>query len=162
MLVISDTSPIANLLQIGKLDLLEKIYENIIIPPTVWQEILALEQFGYDLSNLKNATWLQIIAPTNQPLITALEELLDRGETEAISLADELHADFLLIDERKGRKIAQDLQLKTIGILGILIEAKSLGLLNEVKPVLNNLINIAGFWISEKLYLRVLNEVGEN
>ena len=162
MLVISDTSPIANLLQIGQLNLLEKIYQNIIIPPTVWQEILALEQFGHDLSDLKNAKWLKIIAPTNQLLIESLEELLDRGETEAISLADELHADFLLIDERKGWKIAQDLHLKTIGILGILIEAKSLGLLPTVKPVLDNLINIAGFWISEKLYFRVLSEVGEN
>ena len=66
-----------------------------------------------------------------------------------------------MIDERRGRLVAARLNLRYIGILGILVEAKSQGLITEVKPVLDALINNAGFWVGETLYNRVLRQVNE-
>jgi uncharacterized protein len=86
---------------------------------------------------------------------------LDAGESAALSLAVEIHADAILIDERKGHLIASQLGLKTIGLLGILIRAKAMGLLKAVRPVIERLERDAGFWLSTGLRERVLKIAGE-
>jgi len=68
----------------------------------------------------------------------------------------------LIIDEQLGRKIAIEYNLKITGILGILIEAKRQGLISLVKPILDDLINIAKFWVNSSLYNRILSIVGES
>lgn len=90
-----------------------------------------------------------------------LVKSLDKGESEAIILAYELQADFLLIDERKGRRTAQEMGVKTIGLMGILIKAKNQGLLEKIAPVLEDLTQVAGFWISDKLKEEILILAGE-
>ena len=87
---------------------------------------------------------------------------LDSGEAAALSLAVEIHADAVLIDERRGYEVAVQLGLRTIGILGILLRAKSAGLIPVVKPVLDSLQRDAGFWLSESLRKQVLQAAGEN
>ena len=74
----------------------------------------------------------------------------------------EIHADAVLIDERRGYEVAVQLGLRTIGILGILLGAKSAGFLPAVKPVLDALQKDAGFWLSESLRKQVLVTAGEN
>ena len=86
---------------------------------------------------------------------------LDIGEAEAIALAVEIQADQVLIDERRGRLVATRLNLRCIGILGILVEAKIQGLIAEVQPLLDALVNEAGFWVAEPLYNSILRLVGE-
>jgi uncharacterized protein len=76
-------------------------------------------------------------------------------------LALELNADLLLIDERKGRAVGNSLGISMTGVLGVLIEAKSKGLILAVKPVLNDVITKAGFWVQPNLYTSILNAVGE-
>lgn len=76
-------------------------------------------------------------------------------------LAVEIQADQVLIDERRGRLVATRLNLRYIGVLGILVEAKSQGLIAEVKPLLDALVNEAGFWVAEALYKSVLRLVDE-
>ncbi len=96
-------------------------------------------------------------------MVEALLNELDIGEAEAIALAVEIQADQVLIDERRGRLVASRLNFSYTGILGILVEAKSQNLIAEVKPLLDELINKAGFWIAEPLYdsvLQLVNEVG--
>jgi uncharacterized protein len=66
----------------------------------------------------------------------------------------------LLIDERRGRKVASRLGLKFIGLLGMLVEAKRKGFI-VVKPILDDMIAKAGFWVDSQLYARVLQEAGE-
>ncbi len=90
-----------------------------------------------------------------------LSRELDKGEAEAIALALELRADQVLIDERRGRRIAARLNLRYTGILGILVEAKNRGLISEVKPLLDALINQAVFWVAAPLYSSVLQIVDE-
>ena len=89
-------------------------------------------------------------------------EDLDLGEAEAIALAKELHAEWLLIDETKGRTIAKNAGLQIIGLLGVLLAAKEKGLITEVKLYLEKLITKAKFRISPELYTRVLQLANEN
>ncbi len=81
---------------------------------------------------------------------------------EASALAVELNADRLLMDERLGRAAAMRVGLQVIGVLGILIAAKRNNLIQEVKPLLDALIEQVGFWIDARLYAEVLQAVGES
>ena len=98
MIVVSNTSPIINLASIGQLELLKTLYSNIIIPQAVRDEIVA----GAGQPGAKEAQtlgWIATHQVTNQPLVTALQADLDRGEAEAIALAIEIRAELLLLDE---------------------------------------------------------------
>ena len=161
MIIVSDTSPIANLIQIGALNLLHQLFGRVIIPPTVEREILALKKFGVDLTAFENSSWIEIISPIDIPLLNQIKNDLDEGESEAIVVAKELHADYILIDERLGTKKAQEIGLQTVGLLGVLIKAKNENHIEKVKPILDALIDNAGFWIGLKLYNSVLSSVGE-
>ena len=91
-----------------------------------------------------------------------LSDVLDPGEAEAIILAEEINADLLIIDEKAGRKIANQLGLPVIGLLGILIQLKRKSVIEEVKPLLDQLIDEAGFRVSGSLYERDLLAVSEH
>ncbi len=78
-----------------------------------------------------------------------------------IACAIDLNASLLLIDEQHGRTVAQRLGLRVIGLLGVLIEAKHRGLIPAVRPLLDALINRAGFWVTRDLYVQVLRAAAE-
>ncbi len=161
MIVVSNTSPILNLSVIGQLNLIERFYKKVFIPQEVAAElsIILPEQIG--TIELQKLPWIETRSITNRELVNSLVIELDAGEAEAIVLALDMKADLVLLDERRGRKVASRFGLKFIGLLGILVEAKRKGYIISLKPVLNDLIVKAGFWISDQLYTRVLHEVGE-
>jgi predicted nucleic acid-binding protein len=107
------------------------------------------------------ADWVQQHRPKNQPLVIALQRDLDQGEAEGIALALELEADFLLMDEQEGRRAAERFGLKTVGVVGILLEAKARGYLDTIRPSLDALRQTAGFYLGEALYQEVLELAGE-
>lgn len=158
MVVISDTSVITNLIQLNKLSLLENLFGRVIIPEKVYHELGKLPN---QKKIIDESDWIEIRAISDQKLYLKLENSLDPGEAEAITLAVELEAELLLIDEKKGRKIAQEYGVLITGLIGVLIEAKEEGYLTEIKPLLDKLIYEVGFRISPKLYQTVLKETGE-
>jgi len=135
MIVVSDTSPLTNLVAVGRLDLLHQLYGSLKIPQVVSEEIEAIGAEQRDSPQVQILSWIETRAVTNRALVTALMLELDPGESEAIVLAIELQADLLLIDERIGRKAAARFGLNYVGLLGVLIEAKSKGLLSTVHPI---------------------------
>ena len=155
MIVISDTSPILNLDAVDKLELLRDLYSVIVVPPAVQGELLR--------NNIRlDPSWTRSVSGRDQDEVAALREHLDPGEAEAIVVASELDAQLLLIDEKRGRRIAIDRGLAVTGLLGVLAEAKARGLVAECQPVLDEMIRVAGFWIGDDLrtgYLRGLNEL---
>lgn len=162
MIVVSDTSPINNLAAIGQLYLLHQLYGTVLIPEAVYLELTEPSFLVAGGTEVQTLDWIQTRNVRDRKLVESLSNELDIGEAEAIALAVEIQAERLLIDERCGRLVASRLNLQYTGILGILVEAKSQGLISEVKPLLNALINQAGFWITEPLYNRVLQLVDEN
>jgi predicted nucleic acid-binding protein len=136
--------------------LLEAIYQTVIIPDVVASELAAAS--NPTISAILKLGWIQIQPLTNSQLADKLQQErgLDAGEANAIALALELRADDLLIDERLGRQEAVRLGLSIIGILGILLVAKQRSLIPQVQPVMDALIDKAGFRVSPQLYQRVL------
>ncbi len=161
MIIISDTSPISNLLLIEQLSLLKALYGQLIIPDAVFQEIKALETFGVDVSTVQTADWIEVRAVCDQMLVEKLVTEVDRGEAEAIALAIELNAERLLIDERIGRRVAQRYDLKITGLLGVLVSAKQNKLIDELKPILDQLIQQAKFRVHADLYQQILEDANE-
>ena len=156
MIVVSDTSVLSNLAIVDYLWLLETIYQTVIIPDIVAGELVAASKPA--ISDIIQLDWIQTQSLINSQLTNQLqkERGLDAGEANAMVLALELQADILLIDERLGRQEAIRFGLSIIGILGVLLVAKQRSLIPQVKPVMDALINQAGFRISPQLYQRVL------
>ena len=98
----------------------------------------------------------------NREQVEELKEYLDAGEAEAISLALELKADILLIDEKEGRKIAKRYALPVTGVLGMLVQGKKMNKISSVKKVMDDLVNVAKFRIDEKTYQLILKLAEES
>ncbi|HAA12527.1 MAG TPA: DUF3368 domain-containing protein [Cytophagales bacterium] len=157
-LIVSDTSVLVGLLAIDHFSLLKQLYGHVIIPSAVKEEMQSLAHYGYPLYRLEES-WIEVLAPQDEEAIQSMD--LDLGEAQAIQLALELEAGLLLIDERKGRALAKALGIRITGIVGILLEAKTMGLVEAIKPLIGQLENKINFRLSEKLIQRVLEKAGE-
>ncbi|BAU10854.1 hypothetical protein LEP3755_13460 [Leptolyngbya sp. NIES-3755] len=162
MIVVSNTSPIFYLSAIGHLDLLRQLYGEIVIPTTVFNEITDVGNTDASARVVPTLTWIKTRSAINQAFVDTLRAELDPGEAEAIALSVELNVDRLLMDERLGRAAAMRVGLQVTGVLGILVAAKRNNLIQEVKPLLDALIERVGFWIDARLYAEVLQTVGES
>jgi len=134
---------------IGRLDILRKLYREVIIPGAV------KEEFGGELPS-----WIRVEEVKNKGALRMLLLDLGEGEAEAIVLASEKEGSTLVLDDKKARKIAAELGLKFTGTLGVLMRAKREGALGELRPLLEE-IEKRGFRISGALKERVLKLVGE-
>ncbi|MEZ4777606.1 MAG: DUF3368 domain-containing protein [Bacteroidia bacterium] len=163
VIVVSDTSPISNLIDLGQLTLLRALFNQVVIPTAVESELLQVEdpQFRHSYLQSRESGWLIVKSPVNLSEVNRLKQILDPGEAEAISLALELNAQTLLIDERMGYKVAHQSHLRAVGVLGILIEAKRKGLIPDVRSYLDKLKYEIGFWVSDNVYRHVLNLADE-
>jgi len=161
VIVVSNTSPITNLAAINQLHLLQQLYGSIIIPEAVYRELTDLDSPVPGTTEVQTYDWIEMRQVENYSLVTLLLRDIQKGEAEAIILAMELNAQLLLIDDLQARIEADSLGLKFTGLLGVLGEAKNQGLIPAVKPVLDELIVIAGFRVGRALYDRVLQDVGE-
>ncbi len=158
MPVVSNTSPILNLAIINQLILLQQQFGEILIPSAVLDELKISEERpgSQAIREAISAGWIQSREVTNEPLSQLLKQTLDKGESEAIALAIEVNADWTLLDEREGRKVAKSLGLKVTGILGVLLRAKQSGELKSLQPVIDELISKAGFRIAPELLVQIL------
>jgi len=158
VIIVSDTSPIANLIIVGHVDLLSQLFRSIVIPDTVYRELLANGEDHLVTQTVMAVDWLDIrsVSDLSQVLTLERDYRLDSGEAHAIVLALELEAAQLLIDERLGRRAAKRRGLRMTGILGLLLAAKRQGLISAVRPVLDRLLSEANFRISNQLYVETL------
>ena len=161
MIVVSNTSPLTNLAAIGQLDLLHLLYGQVHIPEAVWRELNAEGKRWPGRDEVAAASWVERRAVLNGSLVTALRRDLDRGEAETIALALELQAELVPLDEREGRRAAQRLGLQVVGVVGILLEAKTKGAIKAIRPMLDDLRQAAGFYLDDALYARTLLLAGE-
>jgi len=147
--IISDTSCFIILSKIGELELLHKLYGQIITTLDI------AEEFGETLPN-----WVIIEKVSDKYRQRILEMQIDKGESSAIALALEVPNCTLILDDFKARKIAQNLGLSFTGTIGIIIKAKLNGTISSIKPYLEK-IKETNFRISAEIELQALKEAGE-
>jgi uncharacterized protein len=161
VIVVADTSVIINLALVGHENLLDAIFHEVVVPPAVQAEFVRLAESSGRFAGLTLPTWIRVQPPETIPATIACDADLDPGESQALALALEIHADGVLIDEAHGRSIAIELGLTPIGVLGILVRAKRDGLLPAVAPVIDDLLAKARFRASDDLIREALRLAGE-
>ena len=164
MRVVSDTSPVLNLAIVGQLSLLREQFGEIWIPPASHDELCVDEDLpgSQAVREALDAGWLRVEEVKDRPLVQVLRRDLDKGEAEAIALAVEVRAGWVLLDEREGRRIAKSLGLKVTGVLGILLRARGVGKIPSLRQVMVELQDKAGFRIGADLFADFMRESGEN
>ncbi len=145
---VSDSACLIGLERIGRSEVLADSFDTVYIPPAVEREL------GYKLN------WLIVQPVRNFAFVKTLRMQLGEGESEAMALAVEL-GELLVLDDKKARRIAQQIGIEIIGTVGVLLRAKARGVISEIKPVLNEL-NAVDFRISPKLYQQALFLAQEN
>jgi hypothetical protein len=153
MIVVSDTSPLTALLTVGEADLLPKLFAEVVIPEAVRDELLR--------SHPRLPDWLRVAVVKDCDEVLRLAGVVDAGEAEAIELAKELHADRLLIDERRGRRLAVQEGVAVIGLVGVLLLAKRQQLIPSVGALLQRIEQEAGMYLSESIRDQALRLAGE-
>ena len=159
MTIISDTTPIISLIKINRLDLLEKLFEEVLIPEAVYRELTTNALFENEAKIVKTSSFLKTSSVQNRKSLQLLQAVsgLDDGESEAIILADELKSDVLIMDERKGRKVAEKLGIKITGTVGVLLQSYSENMISsdEIKTYLDQLKN-SNIRLSESIIQKAL------
>lgn len=147
--IVSDTICFIILTNIGELDLLEKVYGEVLTTPEVVAEF-----------EEKLPVWIKVKSPTDKYRQRIIELQIDKGEASAISLAIETADSLLILDDEKARKFAVKLGLEVTGTLGVIVKAKLRGIIPSVKPLLDK-IERTNFYVSPELYLKILKEANE-
>lgn len=158
--VVVNSTPLIILCNIGQLLLLKKLYGEIIIPEAVYKEVTVKKDTACIAISQYN-DWIKIEkVPANKKL-KIYRARLHTGEVEVMLLAQQPPlADLVIIDDNAAKNTAKFLGLKVTGTLGILLKAKKLGLLDNIKPLIEKMHN-AGFYISENIKNLVLESANE-
>ena len=146
---VTNSTCLIGLERIGRLDLLPQVFSKVFAPSVVAAEVQI------------SLSWLRIQSVQNIAVVATLKTQMDAGEAEAIALAMELPNVLLILDDKKARRIAQQLNLKVIGTVGMLLRAKRQGVITEIKPLISALLQ-ADFRISESIVKEALRLSGEN
>ncbi len=143
-IIIADASCLIVLQNVQELPILQKLFGEVFVTQEVERE------FGLDLPE-----WIKIKLVQNKTQQNALNLILDEGEASSVALALETNDSLLIIDEKKGRRIAQELGLKITGTLGIILRAKEKSLIGSIEGTFEKLETV-GFWISPSIKAKIL------
>jgi predicted nucleic acid-binding protein len=160
--VISDASPLIVLSAVQKLELLKKIFQEITIPGAVYREVIVQGENKPGTRMVEEADWIIQRSVKNPKAVKKLRKHyhLGQGEAEVIILAEQLQADWIIIDEIRARRAAVEEGRKIIGTLGILLLAKEQGLIDTVKELLQKFM-LVGFHVSDLTYEEIITKAGE-
>ena len=158
--VVVNTTPLIALSHVGQLDILKKLYGEIIIPEAVYRELSIKTESICKKAVDDSLEWVRVENIKNQMAKAMYKPHLHDGEVEVMILSKEIAADVVIIDDANAKKHAKYLGLPVTGTLGVLIKAKQEGYINELKPILNQMSE-NGIYISQSLMELCLLQVGE-
>ncbi len=157
--VVVNSTPLIVLCGIGRLDILQKLYQEIMIPTAVYQEVTAIEDSA--CAQIKvSEKWIHVHQIENYTEKKMYKAKLHEGEVEVMILAQEKKADLLILDDNAAKKTAKYLGLTVTGTLGVLLKAKRQGIIDKIFPLLSELKK-NGFYIDSTLENMVLEQAGE-
>ncbi len=160
MKVISNASPLIALTNIGQLELLNKLFQKVIIPEAVYKEVVEEGKDKPGATEVKKTInqWIEVREVKNLDEVKALRAILDYGEAEVVVLAQEIKADLLILDNKEPRIFAKHLGFKLIGTIGVLILAYEKGYLkNPIEKILK--LREKGFYISDRLLKEIIERL---
>jgi len=160
MSIVSNTGPLIALAKADKLPLLELLFGQVYIPPSVHRELMA--KYGLEAARIDQVltTFLKVSEhPEIKPEVKAVTLTLDQGEQDAIALAYQMGLP-LMIDERLGRQSAHFLDISVTGVVGVLIYAKQQKHIESVRSLLEQ-IRSNGYWLSDELIINAAKIAGE-
>jgi predicted nucleic acid-binding protein len=152
MRVVVNATPLIALALLDRLELLREMFDEILVPATVYEEVVVKGAGRSGADAVDQADWLQMMSPQAAPTIEPMLLGLDAGEMDVLLLAREQHPDWVLIDERLGRRVARAMGLPVKGTLGILLAAVLAGLLSKpealdgLRQLANSEIRISSRW----------------
>lgn len=158
-IIIADSGPLIAISIIGQLELPRRLYREVWIPPAVWEEVVVQGRGLPGAWAVERLSRLEIHTPDASAL-PALMILVDQGEAEAIALAQETEGSTVLLDDAKARRVAEHFGIRRIGTLGLLRRAKQAGLIESLRPFIEQLQD-NGIYMQQKLIEAVLRDVGE-
>lgn len=152
MILVADCSALVALSACNQLALLEKLFSSVVVPETVYQEAIVSDK--KEAKQLKSYLQNKVRNVDMQNYVF-LDAFADAGETEAMLLYKQITAHKLLIDDKRGRKVAKINNINIIGSLGVLLVAKEKGLIEKISPLLQQ-IEQSGIHLSQELIKTVL------
>ena len=158
--VVSNAGPLISLSTVSQLDLLRALFGQIVIPQAVHNEVVVHGEGEPGSREVGESDWIKIRHVKDHLAVELLRETLDAGESEAIVLAQELDARYIILDDGLARRKARLIKLRLVGTLGVLLMAKEVGLIPAVKPILDELRQTE-FRVSDRVYQNVLSKAGE-
>lgn len=135
MKVVVNATPLIALSLINQLELLNELFDEVLVPSAVYQEVVIQGAGQPGAAELASITWIQVQAPSTSSTIEPLLLGLDTGELQVLLLAQEVQADWVLVDERLGRRIARAMNLPVKGTVGIMLAACEVGLLSKTQAL---------------------------
>ena len=156
--VVSNTSPLLYLHQLGSIDLLPALYSYVLVPASVVEELAAGRAAGHDVPNVASFPWARVVSSPTLALL-ALATDLGKGEAEAIAVAHERNA-LLILADGLARRHAELVGVTLTGTLGVLVKAKAAGHIQKVAPLVSRLTEL-GFRLSEHTRDAVLKLANE-
>jgi predicted nucleic acid-binding protein len=160
VIVVCDSTILIGLAKIGRLDLLMEVFFKVFVPEEVFREVVEKGAGKPGSKLIKNARWIEIIPIKDKIQVDFLMISLEKGEAEVLALAKQLGADLILVDEEKARKSAVIAGYNVMGLLGLFILAKRLGFVDQIRPLIRELIR-KKFRVSDRLVSEILKRVGE-
>lgn len=157
MLIVADTSALVALAACDVLAALDQLFKRVRVPTAVFEECTVIGK--PESARLRTYLEGKVVKVDIQELVIAAGRL-GQGELEAMALYRRLHADFLLVDDHRARKVARLNGMEVIGSLGMLLRAKEAGLISEIRPLIA-LIQTTGVHYGDQLIenaLRLANE----
>ena len=155
--MVSNSSPIIHLAKIGRLELLENLYGQILVPAKVYSECTDTTSYQEEIHSISSASWLNTVQIEDIRLFNLLYSEIDAGEAEALVLSLESNADLVLLDDMEARIKARRLDLRIAGTLGILLKSKKSGLVQNLSAEIQKLEE-SGFWMSSDIKNKIFNQ----
>lgn len=160
-IIVADAGPLIALAKLDQLELMRQLFTDIYVPEKVFSEV-TLNSKHPESSVLANylTNHVQLNPDLENDFTQLLQHSLDDGEVQALALAKQLNSG-VLMDEQRGRKLATYHAIPVVGVLGVLMKSKQMGLITEISPMLEQLQH-ENYHLSASLVARVLAQSGES
>jgi len=135
---------------------LKKLFRRVLVSEAVYQEITARGKLGNE--RILKSGFIHVKKIRDNALVFLLEEFIDKGKAEVITLALKVNTNILLVNDREARSLIKKLGLQVMGTLGVIALARYRGLIQEAKPIIDKLVK-SNFWISRRILKEFLREL---